>query len=508
MKPAFVAWMAAGAGLFFSVAAPAVVTPGRFVAVAPCPFVAPGSALAGRLTCGYLDVPQDYTVPQGSRMQLPVAVIRASGAARKADPVVFLHGGPGGAPLESPRTLERFAVHPFAGQRDIILFNQRGSAQTGPAFACEALRGGRTAIYAADITLAERDARVADAAIACLREIAGQGRDLAAYGARDSARDLRALRVALGIREWNLLAVSYGTLIALEAARIDRRGVRSLILDTIVSPTSDVFLADAPRNFSQGLDRLLAACAADAACKQAFPDLARRLWDLLAALDARPVTVTVEGAPGEAPVGLVVNWHDFLGLLHWMLYNARTLALVPVLIEATADGDPRLLTRLMDRVFPAPRNGPQGTAPVFFATACRDQFSPRHPRLPLPGNPDYRGFSIVSFMEAVCGAMAPTPRLARPAPLRSFAPALLLSGAFDPMTPWQYAREVARTLPHALRVVIPDAGHSTLSDFEACQTRLAVAFLDDPKAVRGDACGAGPGPRFVTSRDAALAGLR
>jgi pimeloyl-ACP methyl ester carboxylesterase len=505
MKPARVAWMAAGAGFFFWAADCAAGGPARFEPVAPCPFVAAQSPLEGRLTCGYLDVPQDYARPQGARQRLPVAVIRAAGGGRRDDPVVFLHGGPGGAPLESPRSIERFAAHPFATHRDIILFNQRGSAQTVPALECGALREGRTAIYAANASLAERDARIAAAATTCLREIAAQGRDLAAYGALDSARDLQALRSALGVRAWNLLAVSYGTLIALEAARIDRDGVRSLILDSIVSPRSDVFLADAPRNFSQGLDNVLAACAGDAACHAAFPRLPDRLHDVIASLDVRPVSVTVEGAPGEGKVTIVVNWHDFLGLVHWMLYNAQTLKYVPALVGATADGDLRLLTRLMERVFPAPRNGPQGAAPVFFITACRDQYSPRHPRSPLPGNPAYRGFSIVSFMDAVCAATAPVPRLDRSPPLRSRVPSLLLSGRFDPMTPERYAQEVARTLPNALRVVIPDAGHSTLSDFTACQTQLAVAFLDDPKAARSEICSERPVPAFVTNIEEAVA---
>jgi len=353
--------------------------------------------------------------------------------------------------------------------------------------------------------LAQRDARIAAAATTCLREVASRGRELSAYGARDSARDLKALREALGIRRWNLLAVSYGTLIALEAARIDRDGVRSLILDSIVSPRSDVFLADAPRNFSQGLDSLLAACDGDAACHAAFPDLVQRLHDVIATLGLRPATVTVAGAAGEGRVSLVVNWHDFLGLIHWMLYSAQTLKLVPALIDATARDDLRLLARLTEEVFPAPRNGPQGAAPVFFMTACRDQFSPRHPLPPRPGNPAYRGFSIVSFMETVCAASAPTPRLGRPPPLRSAVPALLLSGRFDPMTPWPYARDVARTLPNALRVVVADAGHSTLSDFNACQTRLAVDFLDELQAARADACRTAPGPVFATDMDAILA---
>ena len=79
------------------------------------------------------------------------------------------------------------------------------------------------------------------------------------------------------------------------------------------------------------------------------------------------------------------------------------------------------------------------------------------------------------------------------------------AGRFDPMTPWPYARDVARTLPNALRVVVADAGHSTLSDFNACQTRLAVDFLDELQAARADACRTAPGPVFATDMDAILA---
>ena len=80
------------------------------------------------------------------------------------------------------------------------------------------------------------------------------------------------------------------------------------------------------------------------------------------------------------------------------------------------------------------------------------------------------------------------------------------------VTPRQYAHDVARTLPNALHVVIADAGHSTLSDFEACQTRLAVTFLDDPgaahaEAARADACSKGSGPRFATRLEDVLAAL-
>lgn len=458
----------AGAGPRDSVAA------ARFQITEPCPF--PVGAVASRTTCGFLDVPESRSKSNGPRLRIPVMRIRTSAAQPQADPVVFLHGGPGAAPLESARTAERFSQHPFAAQRDIIVFNQRGSAQTDPALQCESLRAGRNDIYAADLTLAQRDAQIAAAATACLREMQAQGRDLAAYGAGAAAADLKDLREALRIERWNLLAVSYGTLVALEAARIDPRGVRSLILDSVVSPQSDLFMSEGPRNFAHGLDRLLAACAGDAACAAQFPDLAGQLRQVLAALEQEPVIVSVAGEGGQGAVDIAVNWHDFLGAVHWMLYNSQTLRQVPLLIDRTRRGDLQLLTRVMDRIFPAPRNGPSGASAAFFAFVCRDQFTQDRPVQLAPANDAYRGFSIVSFIDDVCAGAIAHPGM-RAGPLESDVPALLLSGRFDPMTPDLYALQVAARLPRATFVSVGNSGHSPLSDFDACPTRLAVEFL-------------------------------
>ena len=447
----------------------------RFEAVAPCPF--PHGAIAeSRIACGFLHVPENRLQPDGPRVQIPVVRVRSAGGQPKSDPIVFLHGGPGAAPLESGRTIERFSQHPFAAQRDIILFNQRGSAQTHPALTCQSLRAGRIDVYAADLTLAQRDARIAAAAGACLREIA-QERDLAAYGAAAAAADLKDLREALRIERWNVLAVSYGTLIALEASRIDPQGIRSLVLDSVVSPQSDLFMSEGPRNFSIGVDRLLDACEQDAACAGDFPDLRGQLREVLAALENKPVAVTVAGEGGRGTIDIVVNWHDFLGVIHWMLYSSTSLRQVPLLIDSTRRGDLRLLTHLMDTVFPAPRNGPSGASPAFFAFVCRDQFTIDRPTPLARSSSSYRGFSIATFVEKACASAVERAR--RPPGVSDpSAPALLLSGRFDPMTPDVYAREVLARSRNATLVSVGNSGHSTLSDFDACQTRLALEFVE------------------------------
>jgi pimeloyl-ACP methyl ester carboxylesterase len=60
-------------------------------------------------------------------------------------------------------------------------------------------------------------------------------------------------------------------------------------------------------------------------------------------------------------------------------------------------------------------------------------------------------------------------------PVSGDVPVLLLSGEADPITPPEYADEVARTLPNSLHLVGPGMGHGLL--LRGCVNRLANRFI-------------------------------
>lgn len=476
----------------------------EFTDVSPCPFEAAAGLSPERVTCGYLSVPENRQVEDSAILKLPVAVIHTTAPKPKPDPVIFLAGGPGGSPVSSARSFELFASHAFGADRDIVLYTQRGAALTDPVLDCEAVTS-RGAIYLEDQTLEERDSAIGAAAVACLQELAAAGRDLRGYSAQENAQDLVDLRRGLGLKQWNLLAVSYGTLIAIETARLDPEGVRSMLLDSLVSPESDLFMSQGNRNFSYALDRLLDACGADPDCREQFPDLRESLEVVLERLKAEPVTLPIV-VPGETePLQMVVNWHDFLGVIHWSMYNAQTLTLVPLLIGETAAGRYDLLAAMISRVFPGPMLADTGPVGTFFATVCRDQWTARNP---LPeGEQLYGGYAMATFLEETCSDPAlGYGQVSAPEPIPSDVPTLLLSGRFDPTTPDVYAEQVDAVFSNAVLVRIPDFGHSTLSGYTACQTVLAKSFMDEPRDMAGFPCleELGP-PRFVLTLEQAKA---
>jgi hypothetical protein len=64
-------------------------------------------------------------------------------------------------------------------------------------------------------------------------------------------------------------------------------------------------------------------------------------------------------------------------------------------------------------------------------------------------------------------------------------PALLVSGERDPVTPARWGDEVARTLPNAVHVVVPDGGHG----FEGMRGADCIEKLMDELVERGSARG-------------------
>src|SRR4029078_7367263 len=93
-----------------------------------------------------------------------------------------------------------------------------------------------------------------------------RGVDLDDFDTPTTADDAEDLRVALGVKQWNVIGTSYGTQVALEYARRYSSSVRILVLDSVFAPdvTQDNvhFLASASRSFDAYFD----SCTKSSTC--------------------------------------------------------------------------------------------------------------------------------------------------------------------------------------------------------------------------------------------------
>src|SRR5690606_15338199 len=81
--------------------------------------------------CTTLDVPENPALPEGRRISLRIARLKARTSDPAPDPLVFIAGGPGQSAIDTfPAVSAAFAG--IRAQRDILLIDQRGTGGSNP----------------------------------------------------------------------------------------------------------------------------------------------------------------------------------------------------------------------------------------------------------------------------------------------------------------------------------------------------------------------------------------
>ncbi|MBH0778675.1 alpha/beta hydrolase [Nocardia bovistercoris] len=172
--------------------------------------------------CAVLEVPLDYAEPGGPTIELTVSRIAATGVSRGA---IFANpGGPGGDALNF--WAERVGVLPDALYRefDLVAVQPRGLRWSTP------LDCGETkATDPQRLSFTMRE----DKAHGCADSPPGY-RDTVTT--ENTARDMDAVRAALGLRRVNFLGVSYGTYLGAVYATMFGARVDRMVLDSNVNP--------------------------------------------------------------------------------------------------------------------------------------------------------------------------------------------------------------------------------------------------------------------------------
>ncbi|MFN8473183.1 MAG: alpha/beta fold hydrolase [Anaerolineae bacterium] len=483
---------------------------------APCPFpLVPGElgilgdvlTQTGRIVegrdvqCGYLTVPAHHADPNGPTIRLAVAVIKSTNASPAPDPLVMLQGGPGGSTIDTYASLFLLNLLPdvnkIRAERDIVLFDQRGTLYSQPALLCQ------EDFDLVDQTIEQRLSREeaarlqADSALACRDRLAGEGVDLTAYNSLENAADIDTLRRALGYDKINLYGVSYGTLLALHAMRAYPDSLRSVVLDSVVPPQVN-FLLDQPSSQQRAFDELFQACAADAACNAAYPDLRQVFYDTLDKLNESPARVAVTDPTTGRTYDAVVDGDTFSSILFQLMYPSELLGALPKMIHDASEGR----FTLPAQVWPLLLFDRTMATGMYFSVVCAEdgnfrvedaQLDKLPPEIAAPQESQLR-----SILDVCQGWKAPPLPPAALAPVVSEVPTLLLSGRFDPITPPSYAAAAASSLRQPYRYTFPWGGHGAFSS-NTCATRLVQSFLSDPTAPPDASCvEAQSAPKFVT----------
>jgi len=420
--------------------------------------------------CGVLKRPLDPSKPDGVQIDLHVAVLPAVARNPKPDPVFFLAGGPGQSAIELAGTVQRITAR-LLNRRDIVLVDQRGTGDSAP-LRCDDQAPTRSLRDSAD------PAQEAALLVRCRERLQKLPYgDLRQFTTPIAMADLEAVRKALGYGQINLMGGSYGTRAGLDYLRQFPQQVRRLVLDGVAPP--DMVL---PLSFSTdaqaALDALFGDCERNAACHAQYPAL-RSQWQQILASLPREVTLPQPMTGREEKVTLT---RDMLtGVVRLPLYAPWLAAGLPLAVQEASEGRFAGLVGLGLGAAGGGR-GLGIASGMHFSVVCAEDV----PRMPLgtdkPGA-DF-GDGQARMYQRACtdwprGELPPAFYEIHP----STAPVLLLSGAFDPVTPPRHAARVAKALgPQAVHVVVPNSGHGVMA--QGCMRDVVYRFINQDDAAK------------------------
>jgi pimeloyl-ACP methyl ester carboxylesterase len=160
-----------------------------------------------------------------------------------------------------------------------------------------------------------------------------------------------------------------------------------------------------------------------------------------------------------------------------MLYSPADARRIPFLVHSAYAGrwEPFVARRNLASDFST-----EGGAALLLhlAVVCAEDVPRLTPEL-LASDAAFLTRPTIERIPPLCKVMrVPPVAWTTPAPIA--APALLFSGALDPVTPPHRAAETARYMPNAQQVVVKHAAHGVAQ--LGCAPRLLREFLDKPKA--------------------------
>ncbi|WP_136055534.1 alpha/beta hydrolase [Microbacterium sp. K24] len=449
--------------------------------------------LAPDAECARLEVPLDYSEPEGDTAS--VAVVRIAARGESMGSLLYNPGGPGGPGLLTTMAASvTLAESQITERFDLIGFDPRGVGASEPAIDCYSDDGTtagdavfeRLGTIAPALTAADTRALVERCA-----DGSGGMNALANVGTRTTANDMDVLRAVLGEEQLNFLGQSYGSRLGSVYAEQFPENVRAMILDGAFDPTLEQQdrLISSYAGFQATFDTMAASCATQPDCPlgadpaswtSAFHDIIRPLAD--EPVPARGEELTFEVALSGVMGGLYSPdaWPRIIAGLHEVQAGRgdELLELAYGIGGLEVDGD-----------------ASDGTAEALMSINCVDEnvLSPddlaqlradTYARAPFMDP----GTDVTEAARDKCADWPRTGELGVPyaTDVEGLPATLVVSITGDPTTPHAGGIRLAESLGSTL-LTVEGEGHTVVSSGASpCVDEIAAAYLIDLELPEGE----------------------
>lgn len=438
--------------------------------------------------CTRLQVPLDYTKPDGDTITIGVLRYKATG--QKIGSLLINPGGPGASGMASAAAMVSDYRKTELGKRfDLIGFDPRGIGASDPAVKC--LTGPERDQDRLDLDVDTSPAGIAQTeqenkayAEKCAAGTKFGAAMLANMGTRDVVKDMDVLRSALGDAKLSYVGYSYGTRIGTEYAETFPQNVRALVLDGAVDPAQDPgqsTVAQA-RGFQRSFDQFVKWCRDRGKC----PLVSKDGSNSDANASFRQLTLPLI----EKPVAVgdrKLSYNDAITATIQALYSEQFWPLLQQGLDELKNGKGAMLLRLADVYLDRDDQGNYSTiTDAFTAVHCVDdprmtdknamletarQYKAAAPFLD-DGNPPGAALDSCAFWPApVTGEIAPPKADGIP-------PLLVISTTGDPATPYEAGVNLAKQLNSRL-LTFEGEQHTVFLQGRQCVDDIGVKYLID-----------------------------
>ncbi|MEM7029184.1 MAG: alpha/beta fold hydrolase, partial [Chloroflexota bacterium] len=434
--------------------------------------------------CGYVTAPEQHSVPDGPTIRLPVIVRKSTAENRKPDPILIAQGGPG-ADIFKALVLQS-AISPIAADRDIVLFNQRGTKYAEPRLHCT--EPYETLSERLIIDDEERGKQLSEEDIErCRARFVAEGLNLAAFNSLENAQDIDLIRQALGYEQYNFYGVSYGTLLGLHLMRLNPPHLRAVILDSVVSPQTN-FIPNVGQTHDRAYDVYFAVCAKNTACSEMYPNLEARLTAVYDKLSAQPMPVLITNKETGDVIETSYDDQDVASLMFNLFYVPKFYSIFPRLVEDLERGDLTFFENFASGII----FSEDTSLGMQLSVLCAEDGDFTLDDVDVEGLRPITAqagtaYAELFFRNCQIWNVDQLPN-SIDAPVVSDIPTLLISGQLDPITPPSYAAKAAETLSNGYNIVNPLGSHGNVWGGDDCSIQIVQNFLDNPRQGPDDSC--------------------
>jgi pimeloyl-ACP methyl ester carboxylesterase len=445
---------------------------------------APGDVPSAQ--CGVVNVPVDYANPAGA--QVNIAVIRIPATGPRIGALLVNPGGPGASAVDMVAAMGRqLAGSDISRRFDLVGFDPRGVGHSTPGVHCQT---------DAEFDAFRRDPMVdySPAGVAHIEQVYRQiaqrcvARNGTAFlenvGTASAARDMDAVRQALGDQQINYLGYSYGT--ELGTAYVEKFGdhVRAMVLDGAIDPA--IGPVDELINQEAGFQTAFNDYAADCAKSQDCPlgtdpnQWVARYHQLIDPLVTKPAATSE---------GRVLGYSDAMtGTINSLYTPQFWKFLTSGLLGLRRGTDPGDLLTLADEYYGRdPKGHYNSSQDAFNAIRCVDAPEPNDPASWADTDRRIREVAPFTSFGQFTGhaprdlcALWPVPATSTPHPADPVAPGkvVVVSTTHDPATPYQAGVNLAHQLGADL-ITFEGTQHTVTFNGNDCVDGAVTRYLVD-----------------------------